>query len=183
ESTIAVGDKKYNFTHPAGVSGFQYLRIDSKTLAAQANFGYVTNSTDAAANAKEVTRLANDLTFATTEPDHPLVILQSYRAPTAYSTDWDRAAMAIQRLGGTRQVFNALNQPNTALSPDDGGRRGAYAFIGRVGGGAPRAEASYPLTGRPGRLEGLLMRSRSADFEPMMVSNARADGSTPVNED
>jgi hypothetical protein len=183
ESSIAVADKKYTATHPTGVSGFQYLRLDSKTLAMQANFVYVTNSTNAAADAKEVTRLANDLTFTTTEPDHPLVILQSYGAPTAYSTDWDRAAMAIQKLGGTRQVFNALNQPNTALSPDDGGRRGAYAFIGRVGGGAPRAEASYPLTGRPGRLAGLLMRSRSADFEAMMVSNARADGSSPVNEE
>ena len=183
ESTIAVGDKKYTGTHPTGVSGFQYLRLDSKTLALQGNFTYVTNSTNAAADAKEVTRLANDLTFATTEADRPLVILQAYGAPTAYSTDWDRAAVAIQKLGGTRQVFNALNQPNFALNPDDGGRRGAYAFIGRVGGGAPRAESSYPLTGRPGRLEGLLMLSRSADFEPMMVSIARADGSSPVNEE
>jgi hypothetical protein len=183
ESTIVVGDKKYTSTHPAGVSGFEYLRLDSKTLAPQANFLYVTNSANAAADAKEVTRLANDLTFATTEADHPLVILQSYGAPAAYSADWDRAATAIQKLGGTRQVFNALNQSNSGLNPDDGGRRGAYAFIGRGGGGAPRAEASYPLTGRPGRLAGLLMRSRSADFEPMMVSNARVDGSSPVNEE
>jgi hypothetical protein len=42
---------------------------------------------------------------------------------------------------------------------------------------------SYPLDGQPARLAGLLMRTRAADYEPMLVAPVRADGRAPVNEE
>ena len=182
ETQIKVGDRTYKGSHPAGVSGFQMLRLDPKTLAPLANFTYTTNSADGTQQASDQTRLANDLTFATTEVERPLVILQSYGQPTGSTGEWDRAALAIEKLGGTRQVFNDLNQPQGG-GDDEQGRKGGYAFIGRFGSGAPRAEVSYPLDGLPARLKGLLMRSRMADYEPTLVSAARPDGSSPVNEE
>ncbi len=182
ETKITIGGATYTGPHPAGVSGFQMLRLDPKTLAPLANFTYVTNSADGRQQASEQTRLANDLAFSTTQVERPLVILQSYGEPTGYSGEWDRAALAIEKLGGTRQVFDDLNQPNVG-GDDEQGRKGGYAFIGRVDSSAPRAEVSYPLDGLPARLAGLLMRTRSGDYEPMLVSAARPSGAPPVNEE
>jgi hypothetical protein len=180
--TITVGGASYpSDPHPGGASGFQLLRLDPKTLAPLANFTYVTNAPDGTPQSDQ-TRLANDLEFSSSQPERPLVILQSYGKPTGYSADWDRAALAIQKLGGTRQVFDDLNQPDAGGDPEQG-RKGGYAFIGGIGITAPRTEVSYPLDGLPARLEGLLMRSRYADYEPTLVAPPRADGTPPVNEE
>ncbi len=53
---------------------------------------------------------------------------------TATDGPWDEAAKAIERLGGTRQVFNAMNAVDPrALNGENPSRKGPYAFVGRVG--------------------------------------------------
>ncbi|HEY1590808.1 MAG TPA: hypothetical protein VGF81_03390 [Solirubrobacteraceae bacterium] len=184
-STISVGGSDYSVIHPPRASGFQIVTLDPKSLALISNRGYSTNFSDGTPDLAGVTRLANDLQFNADQPARPLVILQSHGSPRGASDDWDRAALAIQKLGGTRQVFADLNQPWAGGVGGDptAGRHGGYAFIGRTGGVAPRAEVSYPLDGLPARLAGLLMLTRTADYEPMLVNPARPDGRAPVNEE
>jgi hypothetical protein len=182
-TTITITSTPYTITHPASVSGFQLLRMDPKTLGLLTNTGYATNDANGTTQSAAVTRLANDLEAATRDPVRPLVILQAYGNPAGHSADWDRAALAIQALGGTRQVFNDLNQPNIQPGSHPARRKGGYAFIGRTGTTAPRAEVSSPLDNLPGRLTGLLLRSRTADFEPMLVGAPNSkSGAPPVNE-
>jgi hypothetical protein len=181
-TTITVGAASYpSGYHAPGASGFQLLRLDPKTLAPLANFTINTNAPDGSPD--DQNRLANDLEFSANELDRPLVILQSYGKPSGSSPDWDRAARAIQKLGGTRQVFDDLNQPDLAGADPEQGRTGGYAFIGRIGSTAPRAEVSYPLDGLPARLRGLLMRSRYDDWDPSLVNPPRENGAPPVNEE
>jgi hypothetical protein len=190
-TTITVGGHSYAGQHASGVSGFHLLRLDPQTLDVLAEFTYATNAADGAPQASEQTRLANDLAFSASQrdqPERPLVILQSYGEPKGTSSEWDRAAIAIEQLGGTRQVFDDLNQPSLpgSLQDNEEGRKGGYAFIGRAGSTAPRAEVSYPLDGLPARLQGLLMRSRTADYEPMIVAppagQGQADTGPPIDE-
>jgi hypothetical protein len=183
-STIRVGAGEYPIDHPAGESGFHLVTVDPKNLFLIANRGYKTNNADGSPDSAGVARLANDLQSAADQYVRPLVILQSYGRPRGSSDDWARAGQAIQKLGGTRQVFADLNQPWAGGVGGDptAGRRGGYAFIGRTGGTAPRVEVSYPLDGFPARLAGLLMLTRTADYEPLLVGAVRANGSPPVNE-
>ena len=183
-STITVGGTDYSVDHPANASGFQLVTLDPKSLALITNRAYVTNSTYHT-GLPTVGQLASDLQSAADQPERPLVILQSYGQPKSASSDWDRAGLAIQKLGGTRQVFADLNQPWAGGVGGDptAGRLGGYAFIGRTGGAGPPAEVSYPLDGLPARLAGLLMLTRTADYEPMLVSPVAADGRAPVNEE
>jgi hypothetical protein len=184
DSVIAVGDGRYPYPHPADVSGFQVVTLDAKTLALISNRGYVTNGADGKPQA-DIARLANDLTSSSDQPERPLVVLQSFGVPNANSADWDRAGQAIQKLGGTRQVFTDLNQPYAGGPGTDPtqGRKGGYAFVGRTASTAPPAEVSGPLDGvNPARLEGLLMLTRAADYEPLLVAAASPSGAAPVNE-
>ena len=58
-------------------------------------------------------------------------------------------AKQIEVLGGTRQVFNALNAVDPRpLNGEDPNRKGPYAFVGRVNSTAPRAEQSFSLNGQ-----------------------------------
>src|SRR5204862_6818786 len=93
-------------------------------------------------------------------------------------------AQATQEMGVARQVFNDPNQPYAGgPGPDPAqGRKGGYAFVGRTASSAPPAEVSYPLDGEPARLQGLLMLTRAADYEPMLVGPATPDGAPAVNE-
>jgi hypothetical protein len=183
-STINVGGTNYSLFHPPDTSGFQVVTLDPKSLALISNRGYDTNSADGTER-EGVAGLATNLQSSADLPERPLVILQSFGAPKGASGDWDRAGLAIQKLGGTRQVFADLNQPWAGGVGGDptAGRRGGYALIGRTNGAAPPAEVSYPLDGLPARLAGLLMLTRTADYEPMLVSPVRPDGRTPVNEE
>ena len=87
------------------------------------------------------------------------------------TTRWDQAAQQIERLGGTRQVFDAINavDPQT-LNGEDSNRKGPYAFVGRVGSTAPLAETSESFDGLPAGLTGVLMRARDGGYEPMLAA-------------
>lgn len=180
--TIRVGDETYTADHPDEGAGFVLIRLDAKTLRRLGQFVYRTNS-NGDVLVGPLHTLANDLQDAADEPDHPLVILQSWGKPKGSSADWDRAALAIEKMGGTRQLFDDLNQPYAGGPGSDptNGRTGGYAFIGRTGTTAPRAEVSHPLDNLPARLSGLLMLSRTADYEPMLVGAPSASGAPPVN--
>jgi hypothetical protein len=182
-SVISVGDHRYTYTHAPDASGFQLVTLDPKSLALIVNRGFVTN--DPGRVDFDIARLADALQFASDQPERPLVILQSYGVPNAATNDWDRAARAIQKLGGTRQVFNDLNQPYAGGPGSDPtqGRKGGYAFVGRTASTAPPAEVSGPLDGVPARLKGLLMLTRDADYEPLLVAEAQPDGAAAVNEE
>jgi hypothetical protein len=182
--TIKVGAASHTQANPgeAGAAGFHFLRLDAKSLAPLADFAYRTN--DGAGNELpfEVQRLANDLKFSADQASRPLVILQAYGTPHGNDAPWDEAAKQIQRLGGTRQVFDAMNATDPrGENGEDANRKGTYAFVGRVNSNAPRAEASFSNDGLPGRLRGELMRARDGTFEPMMAAPAGRDGQSTVN--
>ena len=185
--TIKIGDKTYTRPNPGGgVSGFHLLYVDANTLepvcgACQTGV-YTTNAADGAEQAGAVRDLASDLTAVVNDPNRPLVILQAFGTPHGNDGPWDQVAKQIERLGGTRQVFNAMNAVDPrSLNGDDSNRKGPYAFVGRVGSIAPLAEASYSLNGLPGRLRGVLMRARDGGYEPMIAGPPRSDGQSAVN--
>jgi hypothetical protein len=185
--TIKVGDRTFSIANPGrddaapGRGGFHLLRLNARTLESYGEFYYRTN-TNGVENPGESQRLANDLNFSADQADRPLVVLQAYGYPNGKSPAWHQAARAVERLGGTRQVFLSMNATDPrAENGESKDRRGPYAFVGRVGMSAPRAEASYSLTGLPGRVRGVLMRARDGGFEPMLAAPARPDGQTTVN--
>ncbi len=184
ELTIKIGAKSYTRPNPGGgVSGFHLLVLDPYDLSPQGEFLFTTNAADGAEQPAEVTQLASSLKAAADDSaTTPLVILQAFGAPHGNDAPWDSVAKEMERLGGTRQVFNAMNAVDPqALNGEDPNRKGPYAFVGRVGSTAPLAEASYSLNGLPGRLEGVLMRARDDGFEPMVAAPPRSDGQPPVN--
>jgi hypothetical protein len=182
--TIKVGEKTYTEPNPGGgVSGFHLLVLDTNTLGDPYQQVYTTNAADGTEEKTgEVQRLASLLNFLDTDRLGYLVILQGFGAPNGNDGPWDDVAKGIERLGGTRQVFDAMNASDPrALNGEDAKRRGPYAFVGRAGSTAPLAEASYSLNGEPGRLRGVLMRARNGRFEPMIAGPPRSDGQAPVN--
>jgi hypothetical protein len=184
--TIKVGDASYTKPNPGGrVSGFHFLMLSPKSLKPAPelfanNFVFVTNAADGAERPGEVQRLVDQLQDAVAF--NRLVILQAFGAPHGNDNLWDQAAKQIELLGGTRQVFEAMNAVDPrALNGEDAKRKGPYAFVGIVGSSAPLAEASYSLDGLPGRLRGVLMRARNGLYEPMIASPPHSDGQPTVN--
>ncbi len=79
------------------------VRLNSRTLAREGDFFYVTNRPDGAQVPDEAKRMAGDIAWATS-PGHQehgdlLVMLQSFGTPKGNSAGWLQAADAIQRLG------------------------------------------------------------------------------------
>ena len=182
--TFKVGERSYTEPNPGGgVSGFHVLLLDPQTLDPEFQDVYTTNASDGAEQPDAVETLAGYLNVAANNyPFRPLVMLQAFGAPHGDDGPWDDVAKAIQSLGGTRQVFDALNAADPhALNGEDPNRKGPYAFVGRAGETAPDAEVSYPLNGLPGRLTGVLMPARDGGYEPMIAAPPRSDGQTPVN--
>ena len=166
---IKVGNALYAHDAPTdGSSGFFMVRLDSQTLARDQDYFYVTNGPNGAENPAEAARMAADLAWAAA-PQHGhgelLVLMQAFGKPKGTSKGWGQAGQAIERLGGTRQVFDQLNNGNLQAGT------GRYAFVGRsalIGAGA---ESSQALTGRPtdGRLHGLLARARDAQYQSLLA--------------
>jgi PKD repeat protein len=170
--TMKVGGATYAHDMPTdGSSGFYLLRLDSLTLAPIQDFFYVTNAPNGAENAAEAQRMASDLAWSTA-PEHghgeQLVLLQAFGKPKGTSKGWGQAAQAIERLGGTRQVFDWLNQGQAAGLEAGTGR---YAFVGRSSMTGPGSESSQALTGKAtdGKLHGLLARSRDVQYQPLLA--------------
>jgi hypothetical protein len=181
--TIKVGDKAYTQPNPGGgVSGFHVLLLYPDSLAPLVARVITTNAADGAERPADVRELADQLTRAADNSARPLVILQAFGAPHGNDGPWDQVAQQVERLGGTRQVFDAMNTTDPrGLNGEDSKRKGPYAFVGRVGSTAPVAEASHSLDGVPGRLRGVLMRGRDDGYDPMAAGPALSDGQSPVN--
>ncbi len=181
--TMKIGTYSYTEPNPGGrVSGFHLLTLDANTLVKLHQAVYATDTASGAEQSDEVQRLANDLNHAADDPNRPLVMLQAFGAPHGTDRPWGEAAKAIARLGGTRQVFDAMNAVDPrGLNGEDPSRRGPYAFVGRVHSSAPLAEESYSLDGLPGRLLGVLMRGHDGGFAPMFAGPPFRDGQSPVN--
>jgi hypothetical protein len=174
--TMKVGDATY--AHPVprdGSSGFFVVRLNSQTLAPEAQSLYVTNGPHGSQHPDASKRLADNLSAAVNAGGRQLVLLQSFHLPSGTSAGWLAAATAIGKLGGTAQVFAQLNQ----RSPDEP-YGGSYAFAGRPAMNTSAAESSAALTGRAadGKLAGLLGRDRDSQYEPLA-----ADPSGTVNFD
>lgn len=181
--TVKVGSTAYSRPNPGGgVSGFHLVVLSPNTLTPLRNDVYATNAADGVEQPGEVERLAGGLTYAAYAPERPLVILQAFGTPHGNDGAWDLVAQQIERLGGTRQVFDAMNTSDPRpLNGESANRKGPYAFVGRVDSTAPVAEASYSLDGVPGRLRGVLMRAHDGGYEPMLAGPPRSDGESPVN--
>jgi hypothetical protein len=170
--TMKVGDQTYAHDAPAdGSSGFYMVRLDSLTLAKDQDFFYVTNAANGAENPAEAARMAGDLASAAADPQHghgeQVVLLQAFGTPKGTSKGWGAAAQAIEKLGGTRQVFDWLNQGKAAGLEAGTGR---YALVGRSAMIGPGLESSQALTGgaADGRLHGLLARARDVQYQPLL---------------
>ncbi len=181
--TFKVGGSSYTDPNPGGgVSGFHLLILDANTLQEQDQGVYTTNAADGAEQPTEVQRLVSRLSYFNLYYAGSLVMLQAFGAPHGNDGPWDEVAKDIERLGGTRQVFDALNAVDPRpLNGEDPHRKGPYALVGRVGETAPPAEQSYSLNGLPGQLTGVLMRAHDGGYEPMIAAPARSDGESPVN--
>ena len=183
--TMKVGDRTYARGVPTdGSAGFYLVRLNSQTLALnQASF-YVTNNPDGSPNAADTQRLADDLALASaTNSDRGalLVMLQAFGTPKGglsgvrNTAGWQRAGAAIERLGGTAQVFIQQNR-GFGVSPG----KGRYAFVGRTAMSGAASESSQSLTDRKvdGKLHGLIARGRDTRYQPLI-----ADGGGTVNFD
>jgi hypothetical protein len=174
--TMDVGDKPYIHSVPTdGSSGFFMVRLNSRTLARDGDYFYVTNKPDGAQIPDEAKRMADDIAWATS-PGHEehgdlLVMLQAFGHPSGTSVGWMQAAQAIGRLGGNTQVFAQMNQGH-----GDSPHEGRYAFVARAGMDMPVAESSQSLTGDAdaGVLDGVLARGYDDQYEPLITGPAGA---------
>jgi hypothetical protein len=163
--TVKVGDATYSHAVPAdGSSGFFLVRVNSRTLAPEQTFFYVTNKPNGSEDPAEAQRLAGDLAAASANHGVLLDLLQSFGTPKGTSPQWLAAARTIQSLGGNAQVFAQLNQktPNEL-------HEGRYAFVSRGEMDTTAVESSQALTGNgeDGKLHGLLGRGHDYQFEPL----------------
>lgn len=162
--SMKVGGATYSHSVPAdGSSGFFLVRVNSRTLAPEKTFFYVTNKADGSEDPAEAQRLADDV--GATSANHGLLLglLQSFGTPKGTSPQWLALARTIQSLGGNAQVFAQLNQ-NTQ-------HQGRYAFVSRGEMDTTAAESSGSLTGNEddGTLHGLLGRGHDDQFEPLVA--------------
>ena len=150
---IKVGGKLYTAALPNAVSdGFQVLALDSYTLQPIGQAAVPTNGADAAAKQAAFAQQLTDLATPVANRRAPLIILQSIGHPKGASPGWARAADVVERLGGTRLVFNAL----------DGARE--YALVGSLDAGGFVAESRVANGGS--RTVGGLARTHDFGFKP-----------------
>ena len=169
QNTITVGQSSFTQSLPAGsTAGFQVLSLNAITLrpsGTNADEAFATNTGNPATSLAAQQRLGSALKKLADEK-HLLVLMQSIGNPggAERTPAWAQIGAAVADLGGTAGVFNAL----------DGG---GYALAGGGGLSLPAAEASQQLSGRPGRLTGLLARGLGSQFQPLL-----ADPVSPVND-
>lgn len=157
QNTISVGGKEYTQALPANATGgFHAVVLDPKTLSVSEDRVWPTNTGTPSGDQAAQKAFASWLTDVAGRIARPLLLLESIGTPKPSSPAWADAGAQIQKLGGTRGLFNGI--------------RGDYALVGRAGMSAPPAEASAGIPGQPGRLKGMLMRSRASDFEPFLAT-------------
>ena len=164
QNTMRIGNQSYSATLQPGTSaGFHVVVVDSASLAETYNAVLPTNTGSMAGDQAFQAKMLAELESLTNAP-HSLVFIQSVGHPGGSDRTpvWADIATQIGKLGGTPAIFNAL----------DG--TGGYAFAGRAGATSPLAEVSEPLTKDPAHLTGLLARSQTTDFQPMLADPLRA---------
>ncbi len=155
---ITVDHRPYQTSLPAGFTdGFQVLVLDSVTLEELANVALPTNGPgDVAAQQRDLPARIGALAGAKGDLGRPpLVIIQSIGRPKGQSVGWAYTGDWIQRLGGTRLVFDAL----------DGTRD--YTLVGSLDAGRAAVEAG--TTTGDARLVGVLARTHDMGFKPTLA--------------
>lgn len=147
---MQLGSASIAQTLPAGSSGgFAVVVVDRRSLAVIKKETFDVNG-----SLPSVAAMTTSLS-ADTAP-REMVLVQSFRKPKPTTPEWDNIAQALEKLGATRTVFDELNGT------------GDYAFVGGPALSDSAIEASGPLTGKPGRVQGYLSRLRDAGFAPSL---------------
>ncbi len=148
QTAMQLGSSSITQTLPAGSSGgFAVVVVDRRSLAVIKKETFDVNGSPTSVDA-----MTSSLS-ADTAPSQ-MVLVQSYRKPKPTTPEWDNMAQALEKLGATRTVVDELNGT------------GDYAFVGGPALSDSAVEASGPLTGRTGRVQGYLSRLRDAGFAP-----------------
>jgi hypothetical protein len=132
--------------------GFAVVVVDRRSLAVSKKEIFDVNRPQTSQDGGNQTAMVASLA-ADTQPNQ-MVLVQSYGKPKPTTPEWDKIAQALEKLGATRTVFDELNGT------------GDYAFVGGPALTGSAIEASGPLTGKPGRVQGYLSRLRDAGFAP-----------------
>ena len=122
-----------------------------------------TNTGDSATDAANLNAMASMISPPFLLP-YELVLIRSYGAVGPTAPAWNTVAQAIQRLGGTRTVFNRLEASKITTEP-------GYSFVGALDD-VDAAQASQPLGDADGRLAGVMGRNRTARFDPTLSDPA-----------
>jgi hypothetical protein len=175
-NTISVGGVRYTATLSQGTAGFHIVALDRRTLeplqvitgqpldpCADLNFAVPVNTGNLATDAMWQSYLGGLLKDVVEKQG--LILIQSIGTPKPTTAAWTQIAEQIGLLGGSPAVFNAIGR--TASDPS----RGVYALVASDGMDAPAAEASQPLTGRPGHLGGMLELSNRAIYQPLLADS------------
>ncbi len=140
--------------------------LESLTLKLLDNLVLSTNDAVAGLDRKWQSMAAEKLKTAIERPGGPTVIIQTIGKPKAAGPEWAGIVRQVVRLGGNAVLVNALEGNNE------------YALVSRLGSEAPPAEAGtaydagpYPAPSNPpARLVGVLGRTRTSTFEPLVDS-------------
>jgi hypothetical protein len=190
EVGVKVGDQLITDHVPAGdagcnpapdretpCAGFQVVSVDRYDLHVRSHNAFEVNTGYGADEDKaEQDRMRTALSQVGA---NDLVFIQSFGRPRATTPAWDGVAREIQKLGGTRSVFDRLDgsggyalvgsvcQPPGALGCDTGyGGSAAALEASSLPGGNALVGGVVDREPRVARLEGLLARNRGDQFDP-----------------
>lgn len=160
KSQIRVGSQTYTSDSVSG-AGFHLLALDAGTL--EKVFEGTFQTEDGNGSPKDgVGQLAERLRAFANKQAQVLVVLQSIGSPRPRENTWPKTlAPAVAGIGGVQDVFNNL----------DG--KGDYALIGGGGlTGRYGVEQSQPMSGKPGRIAGLLSRNAQGQLRGTYVDSS-----------
>jgi hypothetical protein len=158
-SAIQVGPTTLDHAVASDFKGFQVAVVDRYSLDVIKDQMFATNTGDPATDAANLNAMASMISRGSVLP-YELVLIRSYGAVGPTTPAWDTVAQAIERLGGTRTVFNRLEASKITTEP-------GYSFVGALDD-VEAAEASQPLGDSDGRLAGIMGRNRTARYDPAL---------------
>ncbi len=148
QATITIGDNAYTGSLPPGQAGFLVVTLAGGTASSQV---YRTNG--GGNDLDDQASLGAKLLFVAPDPDQ-LVFMQSIGKPKPTTVSWANIGDGIAQLKGDPTTVNTLDGKTD------------YAFVG--GSGVDHAAQATSATGLPGRLSGVLGRSRSFHVQPLL---------------
>lgn len=181
-NVMTVGDQTYSAgltDIPRATAGLHVLILDSLTLQPLINHALVTNSTNSQYTDRQLQGGAAGFLkqwldspsgkAGSNQPD-VTVFVQTIGKPKAAGPEWQGVVDQLGRLGANRLYVNALDGTN------------GYALVGRLYSDLPPAEASTAsnqgATYPPARLTGVLARTRTSTFEPIIDTTPTAKNTT-----